>query len=209
MPKQLTTQNASITTVAVEVKALTISGKQVTLSVFRQLPEEPLLADDCTLNGLPWGVVNYHPDKCADAADHRHVVWQRDDQLLRSAIYTPAHSKHHTAAAGALVEAAIASEHIDKWERTHPVLTSLYFGRPEYPGASAHIQFRHGGVRFYGEICGDAWFAASGRGDARQRLEERVRASVPPAELLESLPVLQYQDAWQAVLRLPQLFIAV
>lgn len=44
MPKQLTVHNATITTAAVEVKTLTISGKQVTLAVFRQLREEQLIA---------------------------------------------------------------------------------------------------------------------------------------------------------------------
>uniref|UniRef100_UPI00056CBB60 hypothetical protein n=1 Tax=Streptomyces exfoliatus TaxID=1905 RepID=UPI00056CBB60 len=66
MTKQLTTQNATITTATVEVKTLTISGKQVTLAVFRQLREQPLIAQDGTLNGEPWGIVNYPPDKCGD-----------------------------------------------------------------------------------------------------------------------------------------------
>lgn len=84
MPKQLSTQNATITTASVEVKTLTISGKQVTLAVFRQLREEPLIAEDGTLNGVPWGVVNYHPDKCGDSLPkHRHIVWQCGDELLR------------------------------------------------------------------------------------------------------------------------------
>ncbi|MDV9170941.1 hypothetical protein R6V09_12445 [Streptomyces sp. W16] len=86
MSKQLTTQNASITTVAVEVQALTISGKQVTLSVFRQLQEEKLVAHDGTLNGVPWGYVNYHPDKCSETAAHWHVVWQSGADLRRSRV---------------------------------------------------------------------------------------------------------------------------
>jgi hypothetical protein len=87
VPKQLTTHNASITTAAVEVKALTLSGKQVTLSVFRQLREEPLLAEDATLNGVPWGYVNYHPDRCGDdGRPHWHIVWQRGQELLRSRV---------------------------------------------------------------------------------------------------------------------------
>jgi hypothetical protein len=86
MAKQLTVHNATINTAAVEVKTLTISGKQVTLAVFRQLREEQLIAKDGTLNGQPWGYVNYHPDKC-DEADHRHYVWQRGDELLRSRVY--------------------------------------------------------------------------------------------------------------------------
>jgi hypothetical protein len=83
---KLTVQNAEIKTAAVELKTLTVSGKQVTLAVFRQLREEPLIAEDGTLNGVPWGTVNYHPDKCGDAPDHAHVVWQRGTELLRSAV---------------------------------------------------------------------------------------------------------------------------
>jgi hypothetical protein len=87
VPKQLTTQNATITTVAVEVKALTIGSKQVTLSVFRQLQEEPLIAKDGTLNGVPWGFVNYHPDKCGDSRrQHWHLVWQHGEELRRARV---------------------------------------------------------------------------------------------------------------------------
>ncbi|MFI5739142.1 hypothetical protein ACIA9I_12305 [Streptomyces anulatus] len=87
MTRQLTTQNATITTAAVEVKTLTISGKQVTLAVFRQLQEEPLIAWDGTLKGEPWGTVNYHPDKCSDSPfAHSHVVWQRGVELHRARV---------------------------------------------------------------------------------------------------------------------------
>lgn len=101
MTKQLTTQNATITTVAVEVKALTISGKQVTQSVYRQLHEEPLIAHDGTLNGIPWGTVNHCPERkfwdsgrsewtpCNSGLGHLHVVWQNGDQLRRSRVTPP------------------------------------------------------------------------------------------------------------------------
>lgn len=85
--KQLNAQNAVIKTATVEIKALTVSGRQVTQAVFRQLREEELIAEDGTLNGVPWGYVNYHPDKCGgDLGDcqHRHIVWQRGEELLRS-----------------------------------------------------------------------------------------------------------------------------
>lgn len=82
----LTVQNAEIKTATVEIKTLTVSGKQVTLAVFRQLREVPILGDDGVLVGEPWGVVNYHPDKCADDPEHCHVVWQRGTDLLRSKV---------------------------------------------------------------------------------------------------------------------------
>lgn len=84
----LTVHNAEIKTAAVEIRTLTISGKQVTLAVFRQLREEPLVAKDGTLNGVPWGTVNYHPvpKQCEDVRDHWHVVWQKGSELLRSTV---------------------------------------------------------------------------------------------------------------------------
>lgn len=87
MTRQLTVHNAQLATAAVQINTLTISGKQVTLAVFRQLREEPLISDDGHLNGVPWGFVNYHPDKCADKPEHWHVVWQQGDELLRSLVY--------------------------------------------------------------------------------------------------------------------------
>jgi hypothetical protein len=88
----LTVQNAEITTASVEIKTLTVSGKQVTLAVFRQLLEQPLVREDGTLTGEPWGIVNYHPDKCAGSSvAHWHVVWQDRRELRRSTVsVTPA-----------------------------------------------------------------------------------------------------------------------
>lgn len=86
MASPLTVHNAEIKTAAVEIRTLTIGGKQVTLAVFRQLREESLIANDGTLNGVPWGIVNYHPDKCGSDREHWHVVWQRGSELLRARV---------------------------------------------------------------------------------------------------------------------------
>lgn len=45
--------DAQVRTVAVGIKAMTISDRQVTLAVFRQLFEEDLLAEDDKLAALP------------------------------------------------------------------------------------------------------------------------------------------------------------
>ncbi len=92
MNPPLNVHNAQISTVKVEVKTLTISGKQVTLAVFRQLIDELLIAEDGRLKGVAWGTVNYHPDKCSDDPPHWHIVWQLGDELRRakvSAAYKP------------------------------------------------------------------------------------------------------------------------
>ncbi len=86
MKRTLDIHTAELTTAAVEVKTLTIRGKQVTLAVFRQLEERPLVLEDGTLAGLPWGRVNYHPGKCADCGEHMHIVWQLGDELRRARV---------------------------------------------------------------------------------------------------------------------------
>lgn len=88
MTKQVTTSSAAITTAEIKVQTLSIGRKQLTLAVFRQLRQAPLIAEDGSLNGIPWGEVNYHPDKCDFHSDgpHWHVVWQRDDLLFRDTV---------------------------------------------------------------------------------------------------------------------------
>lgn len=88
--KKITAEEAIVKTASVELKTLTISGKQVTLAVFRQLEEEWLLdAATCELAGVPWGRVNYHPDPayCKDIGSHIHVIWQRGAELRRGLVY--------------------------------------------------------------------------------------------------------------------------
>lgn len=77
---------AVVKTAQVEVKVLTISGKQVTLAVFRQLELEPLIdRDTMQFRGLPWGRVNYFWGDCED--DHYHVVWQKGNELRRACVF--------------------------------------------------------------------------------------------------------------------------
>lgn len=88
MTRTITAREATIKTAAVEVKALTISGRQVTLSVFRQLKQEAILDEDTAdLRGVPWGIVNYFWGDCAKAKEHLHVVWQKGDELRRACVY--------------------------------------------------------------------------------------------------------------------------
>jgi hypothetical protein len=93
MAVPLTVHNAEIRTATVEIRTLTISGKQVTMAVFRQLQEERLVDHDGSFIGLPWGTVNYHPDKsCTSSEDNRphvHVVWQKGTDLRRCCFRKP------------------------------------------------------------------------------------------------------------------------
>lgn len=81
---KISVSEAQIRTAQVEVKALTISGRQVTMALFRQLETEPLINPDCSLAGIPWGWVNYFPPPCQ--ADHLHIVWQKGEELRRACV---------------------------------------------------------------------------------------------------------------------------
>ena len=77
-------QQALIHTVSVEVKTLMISGKQVTLAVFRQLEEEAIIDyPPLRLLGPVWGRVNYHT-KCK--GEHLHIVWQKGNELRQARV---------------------------------------------------------------------------------------------------------------------------
>jgi hypothetical protein len=90
-------------TLRVELTTLTVQGRRLARVLYNQLREEPLIGEDGALNGVPWGYVNEHVkgDECgryrgrnADGQynhsnldrSHRHVVWQRDDELLRDVV---------------------------------------------------------------------------------------------------------------------------
>ena len=72
-------ENAQIKTAAIEIKALTVSGKQVTQSVFKQLQEDCCIDfDSVTLKGLVWGHVNFQVDR-----SELNIVWQLGKELKR------------------------------------------------------------------------------------------------------------------------------
>src|SRR5262245_60545334 len=86
--RRITTREATVKTATVEVKVLSISGRQVTLAVFRQLIEEPLInPTTAELYGSPWGTVNYHWSSCGVlTGEHLHVVWQKGQELRRAEV---------------------------------------------------------------------------------------------------------------------------
>lgn len=85
---KLNASEVKLKTAQVEIKALTVSGKQVTLAVFRQLEEKELVDYNTNqLNGIVWGKINYHPNKCAHDAEHLHLIWQSGDSIFRGAVY--------------------------------------------------------------------------------------------------------------------------
>ncbi|MEU5958743.1 hypothetical protein [Streptomyces sp. NPDC047525] len=222
--KQLTAQNATITTASVEVKTLTIKGKQVTLAVFRQLKEEPLIAEDGTLLGGPWGIVNYHPDKCADAPEHLHVVWQKGDELRRSAVQMP-HAGYHS---HPLADMYVAARIIEGTAHAP-------WGAPEYPDTLRLGEKVPGGWTFYqagrflvGTMMYEGKISAGTQENWRRGnpvdpplvetfRDALVSLDIAPsattgataAKLIDLIPAEQYQETVDKLTELPQLFIAV
>jgi len=88
MGTRIAAHEATIKTASVEIRALTVSGRQVTLSVFRQLQEEQVVdQESLTLKGPVWGKVNYFwGDDARRTDDPLHVVWQKGDELRRALI---------------------------------------------------------------------------------------------------------------------------
>jgi len=83
------TQQATISVMQIEVKALRIGAKQVTQSVFRQLPTGHIWYKNGAANGHPWGFVNYFWKGCCSYIHHEphtHLVWSSEDKLYRQGI---------------------------------------------------------------------------------------------------------------------------
>jgi hypothetical protein len=85
---KLQAHQATIQTASVQIKALTIRKKQVTLSTFRQLDVQEIIdLQNLEMRGLPWGRINYHSDKCEKTPnDHYHILWQKDNNLFRDKV---------------------------------------------------------------------------------------------------------------------------
>ena len=85
--RAISTRDAVLKTVTVDIRCLTLNGKQVTLSVFRQLQHEDLIDEQtANLTGTPWGRVNYCPTTKCYEEPHIHVVFQKGSELRRSVV---------------------------------------------------------------------------------------------------------------------------
>ncbi|MFH9768460.1 hypothetical protein ACH4N4_19475 [Streptomyces microflavus] len=217
MSRQLTTQNATITTASIQVQALTIGKKQVTLAVFRQLEDANIINTlDAGLAGEPWGRVNYHPDKCADDKEHLHVVWEKDGELRRATVYEPSVASHRHLKAGLYVEALIA-EGLTYAHRGNQAgrPDRLQVVRSRTEDGPGFAQFIHRGVQFRGSVRNEFTFAFNdSRPDrSREELWHRLRHVAGPdatsGSLAEQLPALGYTTSWRRLKESPQLFIAV
>ncbi|MFF9664059.1 hypothetical protein ACF1FY_18415 [Streptomyces althioticus] len=217
--KQLTPQNATVTTATIQVRALTIGKKQVTLAVFRQLEDEDIIRPlDAGLAGEPWGRVNYHPDKCADEKEHIHVVWQKGDELRRATVYAPSVAAYKHPVAGLFVEALIAEglDHGDREASRTAGAERIQVVKARREDGVAFTRFTYHGVQFHGPVRHDfvtVFHNHYYRRDEDDHLWRQVRHVAGPeatsASIATGLPASAYNTSWQQLKDLPQLFIAV
>ena len=85
--------DATIRTTEVSIRCLVIGKKQLTLSIFRQIPSSPVLDPEGQARGKLWGRVNYAWKGCDQGKpghghhpDHYHVVWQNGGRLMRDCV---------------------------------------------------------------------------------------------------------------------------
>lgn len=220
MTSRLTAENAVIKTVAVEIKALTISGKQVTLAVFRQLPDVFLL-DHLTLEelGVPWGRVNYHPDKCSDRPNHIHIVWQKGETLLRATMFEIPHFCVATQEELAMLSGEYAASIIGEMG-DHPGANTadslIRLDEYGYNCMRGTLHFRGQALPFVIECRGSQY--------DQQKAKRQVRASwvsggsTPSSATSPKLAraikahdewMLKYDSYYQSMLAIDQLYIAV
>lgn len=217
MSAPLTVHNAQITTAAVEVKTLTITGKQVTLAVFRQLHEQPLLPEDGdgTFVGIPWGTVNYHPDKCSGDRSHLHVVWQEGDQLRRSKVMVPRWEAHWADSHDDFIQATFclndhslpgwakrkgyrSSDDVEfTWEGIRCVSNPPDYGHSRYPEDSDVPQHYHRRDSAPERECMTQ--------DDYNRLHGEVAEGVADEKARRN----RWRTSYESLANLPQLFIAV
>ncbi|MDX2948184.1 hypothetical protein PV383_37255 [Streptomyces caniscabiei] len=211
MPNQPTPENTSIETATVQIRTLSVGAKQMTQGIFRQLIEQPVVNTAGRIDGTPWGTVNYHPDRCDNASQHLHVVWQLGDRLRRAFVLAPedAYLRHPLVAE--YVTARIhegarrntpRAEHGDL--KVHRSVTTREIG------ATVYVR----GVRFAGTVSPLALsvFDRSGYDEQAERLpadfeDSYQRPLRSSAEVAELLPVEAYRAAWRELSVLPQLFI--
>lgn len=92
----VTVDQVALATAKVEIRVVTVSGKQMTLSVFRQLKQESPLDSDGNWKGRPWGTVNYL------TSGPPNVLWQKGAELRRGKIDHPGFIGHAIDAGDAL-----------------------------------------------------------------------------------------------------------
>lgn len=212
MTSQPTPENASIENATVQIRTLNVGAKQITQGLFRQLITGQVIGTTGLIHGTPWGIVNYHPDRCEDAKEHLHVVWQSGEELRRAYVASPEYAYLRHPLVGEYVTALV-------FEGGRRAVGRISHGDLRITRTtatqeiSATVMAR--GVMFQGSTVPSAlsaWDDFSGYSSFVDRLpadfEEAYRRPLrPSAEVKELLPIEAYRSAWRQLSALPQLFI--
>ncbi|MGI5436184.1 hypothetical protein ACQEV4_01380 [Streptomyces shenzhenensis] len=211
MTTRPTPENTSVETATVQIRTLTVGAKQMTQGIFRQLIAQPIVSTTGRVGGTPWGIVNYHPDRCEDASEHLHVVWQNGNELRRAYVAAPerAYLKHP------LVDEYVTALIFEGARDTagHVNHGDLRVTETATREISATVMVR--GVMFRGATIASAlqtWEDPAGYGTYASRVpaafeEAYSRPLRSSDEVVELLPVEAYRAAWRELSSLPQLFI--
>jgi hypothetical protein len=213
------------------IRTVTVNRRQVTLSLFRQLIEKPLIDKTGEFMGTPWGRVNYCPDKrnpaCVKlkAPPHHHVVWQLDDELRRATIVRPEFDTYCATATEWLLLALDDGWRPKEWRRD-PETGARYCDVPianDVPvtaglwidGLSADAwRFLRYGVGITEEpdwqdadrgrlILKQAATKLRDSGETRDALAQAIKSEM----WLRFDRWIPYRDRWREIRALPQLFI--
>jgi len=229
----LTVKEAAIKTATIEVKTTTLSNKQVTLSVFRQLKEENIL-DSKTgdLLGVPWGTVNYFWGKCEPTPfkpDHMHVVWQKGTELRRACVQPDPWEDEYSTRAKELVKDYYLVLSAEGWE---PDLTPSTYSEAHFVHTrgtrTIGVTFRYEEARLWPtkgvsvslreseekrrirvtDAQAKMWEAWDTRWKERLTGRDFQRDILDPHFLAWDAYCETYQRAYKELAALPQLFIA-
>lgn len=89
----LDAEDATISTATISIKAIQVGKRQMTQSVFRQLPVAPLVDEvNVCLLGIPWGWVNYHWGDIHES--FTQFIFQVGSRLHRNAFRIRTHERH-------------------------------------------------------------------------------------------------------------------
>jgi hypothetical protein len=201
---KIAVNDAHLKTAIVEIKSLVVSGKQVTLAVFRQLQEEAILTDDLNLKGTPWGRVNYCPAgrRCLQG-EHLHIVWQKGSELRRATIEAPNEGPVHLPEADAWIAATLLEgKSLPSTLRDSHRLIAGVIDDDSAPRVAFVL---------------DAFARATYSSEWRNRMEQRSQGKTAEWWLgrmgTEALRIgrdrIAYKERWHEMKALPQLFIAV
>ncbi|MEU1293030.1 hypothetical protein ABZ439_11450 [Streptomyces sp. NPDC005840] len=212
MTNQPTADSTSIETATVQIRTLNVGAKQMTQGIFRQLLTEQTISTSGHVRGTPWGIVNYHPDRCEDAKEHLHVVWQSGAELRRAYVSAPEFAYLRHPLVGEYVTALV-------FEGVRRAVGRVGHGSLRITRASMTQEISAtvmaSGVMFQGSTVPSAlaaWDDTSGYEKPVDRLPADFEAAYgrplrPSVEVKELLPIDAYRTAWRQMSALPQLFI--